>query len=320
MGQATTDGGARHPIGVVSGRTGLPQDVLRAWERRYAAVVPHRTETGRRLYTDADLEKLRLLSQAVASGRRISDVAPLTIDELTELIREDREASAARPRGPAAQGTAATTSGSASEFVERALAAALELDSRTLEAVLADASVELSAASLRREVIQPLLERVGDGWRAGEFRIAHEHLASAVVRSFLGSQRQGQDAPPGAPVVVVTTPAGQQHELGAMLVAIAALEIGWEAIYLGPNLPATEIAAVARQKGAVAVALSVISPVAETHLGTELRELRRLVGRGMAIFVGGAAAPVGGDLLQEVGARSIDDPAGFQHALESLGR
>jgi hypothetical protein len=45
----------RHPIGVVSRRTGLGQDVIRAWERRYGAVVPQRTDTGRRLYTDEDV-------------------------------------------------------------------------------------------------------------------------------------------------------------------------------------------------------------------------------------------------------------------------
>jgi hypothetical protein len=61
---------ARHPIGVVSTRTGIPQDVLRAWERRYSAVTPQRTETGRRLYSDLDLLRFRLLKAAVDSGRR----------------------------------------------------------------------------------------------------------------------------------------------------------------------------------------------------------------------------------------------------------
>ena len=80
----------RHPIGVVSQRTGLPQDVLRAWERRYAAVVPQRTPTGRRLYTDLDIQRLRLLRDAVAGGRRISDVANLGVAELEALVGEDR--------------------------------------------------------------------------------------------------------------------------------------------------------------------------------------------------------------------------------------
>ncbi len=38
----------RHSIAVISRRTGISQLVLRAWERRYDAVVPARTDTGRR--------------------------------------------------------------------------------------------------------------------------------------------------------------------------------------------------------------------------------------------------------------------------------
>ena len=51
----------RHLIQVVARRTGTSSDVIRAWERRYNAVVSERTQTNRRLYTDDDIEKLTLL-------------------------------------------------------------------------------------------------------------------------------------------------------------------------------------------------------------------------------------------------------------------
>lgn len=79
----------RHPIRVVSARTGLPQDVIRIWERRYRCVCPPRGTTGRRLYTDEDVERLRLLKQAVCAGRRISDVAALETERLRALVSED---------------------------------------------------------------------------------------------------------------------------------------------------------------------------------------------------------------------------------------
>ena len=46
----------RHLIQVVGRRTGISSDVIRAWERRYNAVISQRTETNRRLYTDDDIE------------------------------------------------------------------------------------------------------------------------------------------------------------------------------------------------------------------------------------------------------------------------
>ena len=48
----------RHLIQVVNRRTGINSDVIRAWERRYKAIVSQRTSTNRRLYSDSDIEKL----------------------------------------------------------------------------------------------------------------------------------------------------------------------------------------------------------------------------------------------------------------------
>ena len=61
-----------HPMRVVSQRTGLSPDVLRAWEKRYGVVLPQRTDGGQRLYSDSDLARLSLLARAIAGGRSLS--------------------------------------------------------------------------------------------------------------------------------------------------------------------------------------------------------------------------------------------------------
>ena len=71
------DGEGKHPIQIVARRTGLTPDVIRVWERRYEAVLPRRTSTNRRLYSDRDVERLQLLRRATLAGRRIGDVARL---------------------------------------------------------------------------------------------------------------------------------------------------------------------------------------------------------------------------------------------------
>lgn len=312
--QETRDREARHPIGVIASRTGLPQDVLRAWERRYEAVVPVRTDTGRRLYTDRDLEKLRLLKAAVEQGRRISDVASLDMRDLRELVEEDF-ASAVNAGGARASGKP-TQEGAA--YVQLALDATLALDSERLRTILADASVALTAPAMRTEVLLPLMHEIGEKWRVGELRIAHEHLATAIVRSFLGVN--GRPISRNAPVVVVTTPSGQGHELGALIAASAASEIGWNALYLGPNLPAQEIAAVVRAKNASAIALSIISPADDPHLPAELQEIRRLVGDDVKILIGGASAGSYVATINAIGAHIADDISEFQGHLSATRR
>src|SRR5688572_31833574 len=66
--------------------------LFRSWERRYRAVEPSRAADGQRSYSDADVERLRLLRLATLAGRSIRQVARLATEELRRLAREDEAA------------------------------------------------------------------------------------------------------------------------------------------------------------------------------------------------------------------------------------
>jgi DNA-binding transcriptional MerR regulator/methylmalonyl-CoA mutase cobalamin-binding subunit len=301
----------RHPIGVVSARTGIPQDLLRAWEKRYNAVVPQRGSTGRRLYSDADIEKLRLLKRAVAAGRRISDVAALGTAELHDLVAED-----ASETGPVSATAAKPTKGD--DYLEVALDALEQLDKNRLEQTLSDAAVSLSAPAMRESVIAPLMHTIGERWHEGSIRIVHEHLASAIVRAFMSNLGNGSTSPT-APSLLITTPAGQRHELGALLAAAAAEEYGWNVFYLGPDLPAEEIAAAVRQLQPRAIALSVVYQNGNLQIQEELRKLRRYVDPAVDIIVGGRAVSALQPFLKDIGVKCVEDLTEFQKELVNLG-
>ena len=76
----------KYPIKVVSQMTGLSAFVIRAWEKRYDAVTPSRTETNRRLYSEEDIEKLNLLNEAVKKGHNIGGIAKLAISEIRRVL------------------------------------------------------------------------------------------------------------------------------------------------------------------------------------------------------------------------------------------
>ena len=81
-------------IGKVSKLTGISADTLRIWERRYAAVVPVRTEAGGRLYTTDDIARLKLMKNLVDGGDSIGNVATLTIEQLQSRADETEQVSA----------------------------------------------------------------------------------------------------------------------------------------------------------------------------------------------------------------------------------
>ena len=301
---------ARHSIAVVSRRTGVSQLVLRAWERRYNAVVPGRTPTGRRLYSDRDVEKLLLLQTLTNSGHRIGDIAALGVKDLRGLAAELPAANipVAAPKllaGPEA----------ASAHLAKALAATANLDPRGLEDVLERALLDLSKPALRTHLLAPLLTEIGCRWSDGRLRVAHEHMASSIVASFLSSLNARQRVPAGAPLVAVATPAGQQHELGALLAASVALEKGWEVLYLGRDVPAEDLAAAVRERGARMVLLSLVFPLGDPGVAVQLRELRRMVGPAVEIAVGGRAAPSYATEIADIGGRLVTSDATLIEAL-----
>ena len=62
------------PIGTVSSVTGVNSVTLRAWERRYGLIKPTRTDSGHRLYSDEDIERIKLILELLDEGIAISRV------------------------------------------------------------------------------------------------------------------------------------------------------------------------------------------------------------------------------------------------------
>ncbi|MFN7140933.1 MAG: MerR family transcriptional regulator, partial [Limisphaerales bacterium] len=236
-----------YPMKVAVMRSGLTPHVIRVWEKRYGAIRPSRTGTNRRLYSEGEIARLTLLAKATAAGHSIGTIAHLNDEQLQDLVRRDTPASASTP--------AKIPTGS---YQERAMEYIKELDPAGLETVLQEAIVRLGHQGLLRQVIAPLTTQVGEFWREGKITAAHEHFASALIRNFLTNAARPYIAANNAPVLIVATPSGQLHELGAMIVSAAAASVGWRTIYLGPSLPASEIAGAALQNHARAVALSIV--------------------------------------------------------------
>lgn len=301
----------RHPIRVVARRTGLTRDVLRAWEHRYRAVSPRRTPGGQRLYSDADIERLRLLRHAIEAGRRIGQLADLTTDELARLVQEDERASLevidAEDVG--------YRQGDPGQFLARCLAAVHEMDALELDAVLSRAAASLEAMTLIDHVITPLMIEIGDLWRDDKLLPGHERMVTAVVRRTLDNLRRSMQQADG-PGLVVATPSGQHHEIGAMLAAAAAAAEGWRVTYLGADLPASSIALAAKRTGALAVALSLIYPADDPALAAELRTLRASLPDEIMLIVGGRSAAGYRAVLDEMGALWLPDAPALRSALD----
>ena len=301
-----------YPIRYVAQQTGLSTHVIRIWEKRYQAVVPKRTETNRRMFCGKDIERLKMLKTGVKIGHSISQIAGLSSEDLMELVKLDVPA--------ASEVSTARESASldATYFYERSLSTVLNFDAKGLESVLDRAAVHLSKLELIKAVIEPLCQKIGELWEHGELKVINEHMTTTVIRSFLWNLLRSAEVSETSPKIVIATPAGHQHELGALAIALIACESNWQSLYFGPSLPAEEIAAAAAYADARAVALSITYYEDSHQLNLEIKKLRRYLGDDITIFIGGqGASPLAG-FFDGPEMQILKDVDSFRIAIDNL--
>lgn len=318
----------KHPIKTVAWQTGLSPHVIRAWEKRYQTVQPTRSEGKQRLYSTADIERLTVLRQATEAGFSIGTIASLPTESVQALLTKAVGTQRVLDSAETGQ-TDLVKIGLPLSFVDPgmeeiggfldgAFEAVLRMDAERLEGLLERASVSLGQMRLLSDLVVPLVERIGEGWIKGQVKVAQEHVATAVLRTFLGHIARPIALHPRAPVLVVTTPSGQHHELGAIIVAAAATGIGWRVVYGGACLPAEEIASMAIEQRARAVGLSVVHPTDDPALSLELQLLRRLLPPSTPILVGGRASAAYQAEIDAVGAMRVGSLESLRQLLNQL--
>lgn len=272
------------PIAAVSRMTGLGLDTIRAWERRYGAVVAARGAKGR-VYTDAQVERLRRLAALVEQGHAISEVAGLSDSRLVQLLRKTTES--AEPAAPSPGQQAAIDV--AALGPARAIVECIEgYDYAGADREVGRLAAVMTPRDLVYRVGLPVMREVGERWHQGRLSVAQEHMASAIVQSVMGTLVRLQPARPHSPRLLFASPEGELHEFGLRAAAMLAAAIGLEIVYLGTSLPAEEIASAASRTGAAAVVLALTG--GSRQVLSRVPQVRQALPRDVELWVGGSAA------------------------------
>ena len=180
----------------------------------------------------------------------------------------------------------------------------------------------LSIRDLYLEVFQPSQRELGRLWMKGLINPAQEHFASACTQyiistnypAMFAASRQRRN---GRRLIAAAAP-GERHEIGLRMVADLLELEGWETRYLGADVPADALVAMALDFKADAVALSAAMATSASELAPLIRALRAQAPR-LKIVVGGRAFIVDGELTARLGADgSADDCAAALELMRGL--
>ncbi len=295
---------AEFSIKATAKATGLTVETLRAWERRYQAVLPHRDAAGRRGYSSADIARLRLLRSATDLGHPISKAARMSPDELATLVSD-------------AGGLARVTARGHS-FVQRALDAAEHSDSISVEETLLSAMSVLPPHEVAGSVIAPLLTEVGERWHRGQVNIAQEHMVTDIVRRLVTNASRGYFLAEDAPCLLLTTLSGERHELGIMLCLWLAAVRRCRTHYLGPDTPVPDIVKYAHDVEADAVLVSMVMSEIDIPARTQLGLLAAQLQPHTRVWVGGRAVQGMREDQVPLGAVLLPSLTDFEQRLDML--
>ena len=227
-----------YPIRTISELTGVPTTTLRAWERRYGLLKPSRTPKGHRLYGKEDIDLIKEVVQLLKTNHTISEaIRILKNPELSSNL--DTEAD-----------------GHWAVYQQRMLKSIESFNEQNLGTTYNEALSIYPVDMVTSHVILPVLDILGARWKERDAGIAEEHFFSAFLRNKLGARLHHESTRSRGKKILVACLPGEYHELGILLFCIAAIGHGYQILYLGTNLPPSQLSKVIERTDVSAVLLS----------------------------------------------------------------
>lgn len=252
------------PIRTVAALTGVSAFALRAWERRHGLITPQRTANGQRLYSQADVERIRHILSLLDAGMAIGQVADV-IDDAPKAA-PPVEDFWTRQRARMADAIAV-------------------FDEQHLENAYQEALALHPMEQVTEHLLLPLLRSVGQRWLSSECGIAEEHFFSVYLRNKLGARFHHRRILDSGPLLLCACLPGERHDIGQLLFALAAHERGFRCVLLGADVPSNAVESAAVRIKPAAVALSAYIEPPPSFWTENLPRLVQAV--TVPVFVGG---------------------------------
>lgn len=224
----------RYNTKAVAQETGVPADTFRAWERRYGVPRPQRTEGGHRLYSERDIATIRWLRDRTAEG--------LTISQAIALMTDGSDTNLAW------LSTAVDTEPHTWDRLNSRLYAALaDFDSTRADQILGEAFALYPLEEVFLKLVQPVMVEIGEQWHNGKLTVTAEHFATQFIRRKLASLFNTYNITDGRGLLLLGCAPSEQHDLGALMLAVFLVRHGWQVVYLGPEVPLKDLLDTVRQ-------------------------------------------------------------------------
>jgi len=206
--------------------SGIKAHTLRIWEQRYNFIEPKRTDTNIRYYSDEDLKLVLNISSLKENGYKISKIAKMSVGELSQEVLKIAETNLRFP-----------------DQINSLTLSMIDMDEDRFESILNNNILKYGFERTMLNVIYPFLAKIGMLWQTGSILPAQEHFISNLIRQKMTVAIDGQyvTEKESKGKWLLYLPEGELHELSLMFAAFLLRSRKYKVIYLGQNLPKSDL-------------------------------------------------------------------------------
>jgi DNA-binding transcriptional MerR regulator len=208
--------------------SGIKAHTIRIWEKRHKIIVPSRTPTNIRTYTDDDLKKIINVSLLNNYGIKISKIAKMSAADMNERILQIAE-----------------LKNDSAIHIDQLIVAMMDMEEEGFEKILGNLILRYGFERTVTEIVYPFLERIGILWQTQNITPAHEHFISNLIRQKIIVAIDSLPIPPKtSKKVMLFLPEHEMHELGLLFYHYLTRKAGLRTYYLGQSVPHTDLVSI----------------------------------------------------------------------------
>lgn len=215
--------------------SGVKAHTIRIWEKRYGALHPARSEGNTRYYNGQQLRRLLNLVSLLEKGYKISELAAKEDPEIEALVRSliiQEEKTELSP------------------FIPQLIAAGVDYNEPEFQHILSHCLLRYGVEACYKNLIYPLLRRLGLMWSGNVLSPGQEHFISNMIRQKLLTLIDSIPVPVAeGKRWILFLPENEYHEFGLLYAQYIIRKSGDRVYYLGASVPLETLVSVAESVG-----------------------------------------------------------------------
>lgn len=200
--------------------TGIKAHTIRIWEQRYNLLVPSRTDSSIRYYSDDELAFILKVALLNKNGIKISRIAEMSESEINAKIENLNLAD-----------------DSQDYYFEILLLALVQMDENLFSETLNELISNYGLFKTFDKFLLNFLDKIGIMWIVGSINPAQEHFVTHLIRQKIIVETDKLPVQNTDDIYFIYLPENEWHELGILFYNFVLRNEGKKTIYLGQSLP-----------------------------------------------------------------------------------